>query len=126
MKSDLGVDLQNAASYVLDNGVMANIQSSALCVNDNQGVISGTKACLAVDDINNPQVISIYGRNHVLEEEFRVPDQITGYEYEFLACKEALENNWTESPMMPLDETLTIMKMMDDLRMEWGVRYPMD
>ena len=49
MKSDLGVDLQNAASYVLDNGVMANIQSSALCVNDNQGVISGTKACLAVD-----------------------------------------------------------------------------
>jgi predicted dehydrogenase len=126
MKSDLGVDLQNAASYVLDNGVMANIQSSALCVNDNQGVISGTKACLAVDDINNPQVISIFGRNHVLEEEFRVPDQITGYEYEFLACKESLENNWTESPMMPLDETLTIMKMMDDLRMEWGVRYPMD
>lgn len=126
MKSDLGVDLQNAASYVLENGVMANIQSSALCVSDNQGVISGTKACLAVDDINNPQVISIYGRNHVLEEEFRVPAQITGYEYEFLACKEALENNLTESPMMPLDETLTVMKMMDDLRMEWGVRYPMD
>ena len=100
--------------------------SSALCVSDNQGIISGTKACLAVDDINNPQVISIYGRNHVLEEEFRVPAQITGYEYEFLACKEALENNLTESPMMPLDETLTVMKMMDDLRMEWGIRYPMD
>jgi hypothetical protein len=55
-----------------------------------------------------------------------VPAQITGYEYEFLACKEALANNLTESPYMPLDETLTIMQIMDDLRKEWGVVYPMD
>jgi hypothetical protein len=27
---------------------------------------------------------------------------------------------------MPLDETLYIMQLMDDLRREWGVRYPMD
>jgi hypothetical protein len=27
---------------------------------------------------------------------------------------------------MPLDETLAIMKLMDDLRFKWGVRYPMD
>jgi hypothetical protein len=28
--------------------------------------------------------------------------------------------------MMPHDETLSIMKQMDDLRKEWGIRYPMD
>jgi predicted dehydrogenase len=125
-KSDTGMDLQNTASFVFENGMMANIQSSATVVGDNQGIIWGTEACLAVDDINNPQVISIYGRNHVLQEEIRVPTQITGYEYEFLACKEALANNLTESPYMPLDETLTIMQIMDDLRKEWGVVYPMD
>ena len=125
-KSDTGMDLQNTASFVFENGMMANIQSSATVVGDNQGIIWGTEACLAVDDINNPQVISIYGRNHVLQEEIRVPAQITGYEYEFLACKEALANNLTESPYMPLDETLTIMQIMDDLRKEWGVVYPMD
>ena len=27
---------------------------------------------------------------------------------------------------MPLDETLYIMKLMDSLRRQWGVRYPMD
>jgi len=28
--------------------------------------------------------------------------------------------------MMPHEETLSIMKQMDELRKEWGVRYPMD
>jgi hypothetical protein len=27
---------------------------------------------------------------------------------------------------MPLDETLYIMRLMDDLRFKWGVHYPMD
>mgnify|MGYP006390225085 CR=1 FL=1 len=31
-----------------------------------------------------------------------------------------------ESPMMPHEETISIMKQMDDLRKEWGVRYPYD
>ena len=29
-------------------------------------------------------------------------------------------------PQMPLDETLYIMELMDGLRKEWDVRYPMD
>ena len=31
-----------------------------------------------------------------------------------------------EPPQMPLDETLYIMELMDGLRQEWGVHYPMD
>jgi hypothetical protein len=37
-----------------------------------------------------------------------------------------MEKGLTESPYMPLDETLYIMQLMDDLRRQWGVRYPMD
>ena len=32
----------------------------------------------------------------------------------------------TEPPQMPLDETLYIMELMDGLRKDWDVRYPMD
>mgnify|MGYP000770726767 FL=1 len=39
---------------------------------------------------------------------------------------EALRNGWLESPYMPHTETLRIMRMMDDLRREWGVRSPAD
>lgn len=52
--------------------------------------------------------------------------QITGYEYQVIACKQALENGWLESPYMPHQETLDIMKVMDSLRQKWGVVYPMD
>lgn len=126
MKSDTGMDLTNTISFNMAGGIMANIQSSACCVNDNQGTICGTEGYLIVDNINNPQTVQVYKRDRVFVEEIKVPQQITGYEYQFTACKEALANGWTESPYMPLDETLYIMKMMDDLRFSWGVYYPMD
>jgi hypothetical protein len=48
------------------------------------------------------------------------------YEYEFMACKSALEHGLLEPPQMPHHETLYIMQLMDQLRQQWGVRYPMD
>lgn len=126
MKSDTGMDLTNTISFNMAGGIMANIQSSACCVNDNQGTICGTEGYLIVDNINNPQTVKVYKRDRIFVEEIKVPQQITGYEYQFLACKDAINNGLTESPYMPLDETLYIMKMMDDLRFSWGVYYPMD
>ena len=55
-----------------------------------------------------------------------MPQQITGYEYEFLACRQALIDGLLEPREMPLEETLYIMELMDALRQKWGVRYPMD
>jgi hypothetical protein len=59
-------------------------------------------------------------------EEIHVPRQITGYEYQFIACRDALAEGLLEPREMPLDETLYIMELMDGLRKEWDVRYPMD
>ncbi len=126
MKSDTGMDLTNCISWRMEGGIMANIQSSACSVNDNQGTICGTEGYLIVDNINNPQSVKVYKRDRIFVEEIKVPQQITGYEYQFTACKEALEKGLTEAPCMPLDETLYIMKLMDDLRFKWGVVYPMD
>jgi predicted dehydrogenase len=126
VKSDTGMDLTNAVSFTFSDGVLANIQSSACCVNDNQGILCGTEGYLIIDNINNPQTVRVYARDRVFIEEIAVPRQITGYEYQFLACQEAIEKGLTETPYMPLDETLYIMKMMDTLRFKWGVRYPMD
>lgn len=126
VKSDTGMDLSNAISFSFENGMLANVQSSACCVGDNIGVIAGTEGNLIIDNINNPQRIRINKRDRVFVKDISVPKQITGYEYEFLACKQALDEGLIEPPQMPLEETLYIMKMMDELRLKWGVRYPMD
>ena len=126
VKSETGMDLTNAISFTFANGMLANVQSSACCVGDNIGVIAGTEGNIIIDNINNPQRIRINKRDRVFVKDINVPKQITGYEYQFIACKQALEEGLIEPPQMPLEETLYIMKMMDELRFKWGVRYPMD
>ena len=126
VKSTTGMDLTNAITLVLENGVLCNLLSSAACVGDNIGVIAGTEGNLIIDNINNPQTITVNGPDRTYIETLHVPQQTTGYEYEFLACRRALLEGLTEAVEMPLDETLLIMEMMDSLRRKMGVHYPMD
>ena len=126
VKSDTGMDLSNAISLVLADGILANVQSSAACVGDNIGVIAGTEGNLIIDNVNNPQRITVNGPDRVFVETIPVPKQITGYEYQFVACRDAIAAGLTEPPQMPLDETLYVMQLMDGFRKEWDVRYPMD
>lgn len=126
MKTPTGMDWSNAVSIVLEGGILANVQSSACCVGDNIGVIAGTEGNIIIDNINNPQIIRINGPDRVFREELKVPSQITGYEYQFVACRDAIAEGLLEPPQMPLEETMYIMELMDGLREKWGVRYPMD
>jgi hypothetical protein len=47
-----------------------------------------------------------------------------GYNYEAEEVGRCLEQGALESEIMPLDETLAIMKTMDKARRMWNVRYP--
>ena len=120
------MDLTNTMTLILKDGVLCNLQSSASCVGDNIGVIAGTEGNLIIDNINNPQQITVNGPDRTFIETIRVPQQITGYEYQFLACRQALIDGRLEPVEMPHKETLYIMQLMDSLRQKWGVRYPMD
>lgn len=126
VKSKTGMDLTNAITLVLSDGLLCNLQSSAACVGDNICVIAGPEGNLIIDNINNPQKITVNTHDRVFVEDIHVPRQITGYEYQFIACREALIEGLLEPREMPHEETLYIMQLMDELRRKWGVRYPMD
>lgn len=126
VKSETGMDLTNAITMVLSDGVLANVQSSAACVGDNIGVIAGTTGNVIIDNINNPQTITVNGPDRTYIETLHVPQQTTGYEYQFTACRKALAEGRLEPQEMPHKETLYVMQLMDDLRRRWDVRYPMD
>ena len=119
VKSDTGMDLTNTITIILEDGVVANVQSSASCVGDNIGVIAGTEGNLIIDNVNNPQTITVNGPDRTFVETIRVPQQITGYEYQFMACRQALKEGLLEPREMPHREMLYIMQLMDDLRMKW-------
>lgn len=121
-----GVDMQESISLLYANGRMANLQAGALCLNDRQGIISGTEGYIRVDNINCPEKIEVW-RDYRLVATYEKPqDMVTGYEYQVMECRRCIEAGELESPMMPHAETLSIMRQMDELRKEWGVKYPMD
>ena len=105
---------------------MARAKCSAVDADSNYAKIVGDKGYIVFGPINVPKKIEIYDTNGVLQDTITPPIMVNGYEYQVLECKRCLEEGLLESPMMPHDETLSIMRQMDSLRKEWGVRYPMD
>ena len=121
-----GMDMHESISLSFADGKMANLQSGALCLNDRQGIISGTEGYIRVDNINCPEVVEVYRNYELVQRYTKDDDMVNGYEYQVIECRRCIEEKLLESPMMPHEETISIMKQMDDLRKEWGVRYPYD
>lgn len=121
-----GMDMHECISLSYADGRMANLQSGALCLNDRQGIISGTEGYIRIDNINCPETIEVWRNYELVERITRPEEMVNGYEYQVIECKRCIEAGLLESPMMPHKETISIMKQMDSLRKEWGVKYPYD
>lgn len=126
IKTETGVDAQNSITLLYPGGKMAVLNSSIQVLSDRQGIIYGTKGFLVVENINNFESICVYNTDRQLVGSYERPEQITGYEYQVLASKDAIEQGWTECPQMPHQTTLHVMKVMDELRRQWGIRYPFE
>lgn len=126
MKNEAGVDMQNSITFTYRDGRMAVMQTTAFCASDRQGIISGDKGYLVIDNINNPQQAVVYNTDHQETGRYTCPPQITGFEYQVLEAAEAIRQGAIEPTSMPHAETLRVMRMLDSLRKEWGIRFPMD
>lgn len=126
VKGKTGMDMHDMISLEYSDGRIANLQASTLCLCGRIGQICGSEGYILVDNINCPQSATLF-KDYQPVEKFRIPDtQITGYEYQVTASFDAIDKGLLESPYMPHQETLDIMKQMDGLRREWGIVYPMD
>lgn len=122
--TDKGVDAQNSITLSYKDGKMAVLNSTMLSQTDRQGIISGSKGFIVAENINNCERIRVYDFNRKEIACYEAPKQITGYEYEVLACIKAIKEGKIECDEMPHAETIRVMKIMDILRKEWGVVYP--
>ncbi len=58
------------------------------------------------------------------DETVEAPITGNGFNYEAAEVMRCLDEGRTESDIMPLDETLSVMRAMDGIRAAWGLRYP--
>ena len=55
-----------------------------------------------------------------------MPFESSGFNYEAAHVADCLRQGLTESPVLPLDESLSIMRTLDTLRAQFGLKYPME
>ena len=116
-----GVDMTDSIVMNFEGDKVATLQSSVCAVSDRMGGIFGTKGYIEVQNINNPEKITVYDANHKEKAVYLPPEQITGYEYEVEACAKAIANGALECPEMPHEETIKVLEIMDEIRKSWGV-----
>ncbi len=116
-----GVD--KTSEYHLDfgQGLRADLAASFVEERPRFAVITGTHGIIRVPYFSRTDKLTIIRAS-------RAPEIIkcgpSGFEYEIREVHRCLREGLTESPSMPLDETLGIMRTMDTLRSQWGMKYP--
>ena len=124
--TDTGVDGQESITLHYRDGRIAVLTAGILSRSDRKGIFYGDKGYIIVENINNPQSISVYDLTDTLVKKIEVPAQITGYEYQIREAMARIRAGETESASMPLDTTIAVMERMDALRKDWGLIYPME
>ena len=124
--NEYGMDMQENITILYRDGRMAALNSSARSLSDRRGIIYGDKGYIETENINNCEGIKVFDTERRLVASYETPEQITGYEYEVEACVHAIEQGELECPQMPHEETLRMLRWMDELRRQWGIVYPME
>ena len=121
-----GVDGMESITLFFKDGRMAVLNHSMYARSDRKGIFHGDKGYVVVENINNPNAINVYNDKDELLAHYDVPEQINGYEYEFAEAVRCIKAGKTESESMPAADSIFVMELMDTLRKQWGLVYPME
>ena len=121
-----GVDEHDA--YILEHqdGAIANLHVSLRAQSSPDITLMGDKGKIYVHPpLFCPRkiTVSLYGQN---DREIELPFNSNGYQFEAIEVNRCLLEGKTESKIMPLHETLEIMRTMDKIRKQIGLHYPME
>jgi predicted dehydrogenase len=121
-----GVDEQAAMTFRYDDGQLAVLSCSVKTQTPQQAVIAGAKGTITIHSpfwSATKATISIKGKK---DKTVKMPHQCNGFEYEAREVMRCLRAGKLESDYFPLDETLEIVKTMDQIREQWSLKYPME
>ncbi|KFM81497.1 Trans-1,2-dihydrobenzene-1,2-diol dehydrogenase, partial [Stegodyphus mimosarum] len=129
--NDNGVDIAMATSLLYSNNRTATVSTNAIAELPGDITITGTKGRVKVPKhMWCPVIIETPEKTY----EFPLPDTKTpcnfinssGLRYEAIEVRECLKKGALESSIMPLDDSVTLAEIMDEIRRQIGVVYDVD
>jgi predicted dehydrogenase len=119
-----GVDKTTSAILQYDSGAHGVVTTSLAAASDNPAAIYGTEARLELDGwFYTPTSFRVTAHDGTVLESYEPPAGGRGMEHEAIEVGRCLSEGLTESPLMPLDDTLAIMATMDEIRAQIGLDY---
>lgn len=123
--SDAGVDVNGGALLTYDNGAVALVSWTQMAWSDNRASVVGEAGRIEVPPRMHEPVAFTY-RHGDSEETLGEPVSGRGYVHEIVEVQQCLRDGRTESTLLPPDETVAILAIMDRIREQVGVRYAAD
>ncbi len=112
--------------FKYQNGRMANLYATLRSHSPSEVLFMGTEGILKLNaPIYRPTGITIQkpdGRQQFHEAELVG----NGYNYQAEEVVRCLKAGKLESNIMPQEDTISVMELMDSIRAQWGLRYPME
>ncbi|QMV43778.1 Gfo/Idh/MocA family protein [Cohnella cholangitidis] len=120
-----GVDEQFSILMEYEEGQIAALNGAVQLEMVNDAYIIGTKGHIHIPMFLAARSASLHVRG---QDPIRFEDdrQASGYAFEAEEAMACLRAGRTESPVMPLGETLEIMSTLDRIRQQWNLRYPFE
>ena len=122
--SETGVDERFSALFEYEGGGCAALSAGFGGHFEDQIVLQGTQGQIRIPRFEGWNMDRLFVDTPGAVEEIREPMVGKGYGYQAAEILRCLEVRELESPIMPLDESLAIMKTLDNLRTQWGMAFP--
>ena len=125
-------NVDETANYLFKfpSGCLTTINTSFNLYLNNNAVIYGTKGYIEYPDFQEGERFFIHkhsGENTISSVEKIVEkNHKNGFIYQVEEVVNCIQDGATESSIIPIQETIDIMKLMDGMREEWGFKYPFE
>ena len=123
--NELGVDELSALTLAYDGGAFAQLTTTLVSHATRTATIAGSRGTLRTwAPLTNPEGFTIDRPGGT--RDVRFAGGAPPYAHMLREVTRCVQQGLTESPTMPLDDTLATMRLFDEARRQMGVRYPHD
>ena len=124
--AETGVDASETIAVTSPSGAIGTLSATMLGKTPTSASIAGTAGRIFVDHTfyRPTTTVRLFDNTEREIDRYEPPRRDHGLAYEAAEFARLLTDGKTESDLLPLDETVRIMQVLDDVRRQLGVRFP--
>ncbi|HZJ83704.1 MAG TPA: Gfo/Idh/MocA family oxidoreductase [Clostridia bacterium] len=122
---ETGIDEQASMILGYDEGQMAVLYTAIRTNTKHEARIIGTEGSIYIPSFWNTTtaVLQVNGQEDKVVD---IPHLANGYCFEIKEVNRCIKEGKIQSDRMPWDESISVIKTLDDIRAQWGLKYPME